>query len=160
MAYTQEELIEVIAIKVQEVVVPRIQGFMDGVTKEVHNMHLEMKSNEELNSAVLSQLNDLKTDYASLAQMREEVTQLHTTLYRNGFVKRFEGLCEQWTEYLKRDRFATCPAIRDIQDLKLKIENAPMIQKDTALKTWGIRVAIITAIINMAGIMTKLIGIW
>lgn len=160
MAYTQDEILELAAVKVQEIVCPKIETFMEGVTKEVHNMHLEMKMGQEFTATVISQLNELRQDVANLKKMKDEVTELHTTLYRNGFVKRFEQLCDDWHDYLQKDRFATCPAMEDIKEIEKKLEEAPRRAQDTKFKTWGVWLAVIAALLNTATLLTKLTGVW
>ena len=117
MAYSQDELIELTAIKVQEIVCPKIEHFMDGVTKEVHDMHLEMKGNREFDATVIAQLNDVRADVEGMASTKSKVAEVHTLFCKNGYMQKFNKLYDDWVSYLARDRMLTCPVADDVKQI-------------------------------------------
>lgn len=145
MSYTPEEIIELTAIKVQEVVCPKIENFMDNVAKEVHSMHLEMKQNREFDSAIIAQFNDLKSDVVALGATKEKVDKLHTLFAENGYMEKFDKLCGDWNNYLLKDRFLTCP-FRE--------------QKESKIKSTTMFVSIGAAVISFLTLASKLVGLW
>lgn len=178
MSYSQDEVIEMAAIKVQEVVCQKVEHFTDSVTKEVHQMHLEMKSNREFDSAIIAQFNDLKFDVAELQNMRGKVDRIHTLFCGDGYMEKFDKLCDAWNNYLARDRVLTCPLTEDVkQNAELIRENTKMIReereyqeahrngqvktrREDKFKTTTIIISMAVALASWLTLATKLVGIW
>lgn len=167
MAYSQDEIIELAAVKVQEIVCNKVEHFMDGVTKEVHDMHLEMKQNREFDSAMIAQFNDLKSEVVTMSDTKTKVDKLHTLFCENGYMDKFEKLVDTWNQYLIKDRILTCPVADDVkQILEERIEERRQAdaRRNGELKTrredkWKI-VSSILAGAGWVTLITKLVGLW
>jgi hypothetical protein len=122
MPYTDEQIIELAAIKVQEVVVPKVETFTDNVTKEVHSMHLEMKGNREFDATVIAQLNDVRHRVEKFDGVCKLVAELHTLFCKNGYMARFNALADA-VQVFFRDRLATCPIASDVQAIERDMES-------------------------------------
>lgn len=171
MPYTQDEIIELTAVKVQETVCPKIEHFMDGVTKEVHDMHLEMKQNREFDSAMIAQFNDLKADVVVLDGTKNKVEEIYTLFCKNGYMQKFNKLYDAWNQYLARDRVATCPVADDVKqiveerkeerkNLEARRNGEVKTRREDKFKTATIIISVSVALASWLTLATKLVGIW
>jgi len=121
MPLTDEQVIELTAIKVQEIVCPKVEAFTDGVASEVHKIHLELKDSREFTSSIIAQLNDVRGDVAKLEKMGVQLTELYTLFCKNGYMKRFNELAAAVQSFF-RSRLDTCPLAQDMRAIKKELE--------------------------------------
>lgn len=167
MSYSQDEIIELTAAKVQEIVCPKIEHFMDGVSGEVHKMHLEMKGNREFDATVISQLNDVRSKVETFGDTEDKVNELHTLFCKNGYMQKFNKLHDDWNRYLARDRALTCPVADDVKQImgeRVEERKQAEARRNGELKTrredkWKI-VSSILAGAGWVTLITKLVGLW
>lgn len=171
MPYTQDEIIELTAIRVQEVVCPKIERFMDGVTKEVHQMHLEMKQNREFDAGVIAGLNDVRGDVTELTNSvsgnKTKIDKIHILFCENGYMEKFEKLCTDWNHYLAKDRILTCPIIGDVKELMTaRKEDAAhrngerRTRKEDKYKRLALYISLGMGLAGWATLFTKLLRLW
>jgi hypothetical protein len=164
MSYSQDDII---AMKVHEMVTPKIEHFMDSVSKEVHDMHLEMKQNREFDSAMIAQFNDVKGDVVAMEETKTKVDKLHTLFCENGYMEKFNKLVDDWNQYKSRDRMLTCPVADDVKqilDERKEEKRQADARRNGELKTrredkWKI-VSSVLAGAGWVTLITKLVGLW
>jgi len=100
MALTEEQIIELAAVKVQKEVLEKVEAFTDGVAQNVHNLQLELKDTNQYNSAVMAQLNEARADIRNMEPAIKKIDELWILFAKNGYMKRFDRLA-QTVEKLK-----------------------------------------------------------
>ena len=94
MALTEEQIVELAAVKVQKEVLEKVENFTDGVMQNVHNLQLELKDTNQYNSAVMAQLNEVRGDVKHMEPSIKKVEELWVLFCKNGYMKRFNKLAE------------------------------------------------------------------
>ena len=121
MAYTPEEIIELVAIKVQEVIVPKVEAFTDGVDKEVQKLRLQYAEAAQFNSAIQRAVNTVTTELAILEPMKKQITELYALFCKNGYMQKFNSLHASVNEFF-RTRFETCPVVKDVREMRAQMD--------------------------------------
>ena len=135
MALTEEQIVELAAVKVQKEVLTKVEAFTDGVSQNVHNLQLELKDTNQFNSAVMAQLNEVKGDVRKLEPAVLKVEELHTLFCKNGYMQRFNKLSDAVDDFLKH-RLETCPISKDIVKVKERLNNVEDRPGLRAIKAW------------------------
>ena len=170
MAYTAKEVIDLVAIRVQEIIVPKVEDFTEGVDKEVQLLRLEMKDATQFNSAIQKGLNEMKTEMAILEPMKKQVTELYAQFCKNGYMQRFNQMAARLEEFF-RTRFETCPVAQDVREIKKnwddfrteavkRAEGRLHTRKQDKHWTVSTTIAAIVAVAAVLTLLTKLLGWW
>ena len=133
MPYTEEQIVELAAVKVQAVVLEKVQTFTDGVEAEVQKLRLEMKDATQFNSAIQKGLNEMKTEMVLLEPMKKQVAKLYTLFCENGYMQKFNALHASVNEFF-RTRFDTCPVAKDVREMRQQMTEQ---QKDAVRRAEG-----------------------
>jgi len=170
MSYTEEQIIELAAVKVQEIVVPKVEAFTDAVEKEVQKLRLQYAEAAQFNSAIQRAVNSMSTELAMLEPMKKQITELYALFCKNGYMQKFNALHDLVHTFF-RDRFKTCPIAQEVRDISVYLDQ----QKTEAVKraegklhtrkqdrrwTVGTIISVIVARVAIVTLATKLLGWW
>jgi len=174
MPYTEEQIVELAAVKVQEIVVPKVEAFTDAVEKEVQKLRLQYAEAAQFNSAIQRAVNSMSTELAMLEPMKKQITELYALFCKNGYMQRFNAMAARLEEFF-RTRFETCPIAKTVDHIEAQLAEQ---QKDALKRAEGKlrtreqdtvtgRRWRTTAYISLAGVLvaamtlgTKLLGWW
>jgi len=118
MSYSDEDMI---AMKVHEMVSPKIEAFTDSVAKEVRQMHMEFVKSREFDAAVMKTANDAVQAVESFQPALRKLDELWTLFCKNGYMSRFNTLHDTVQVFL-RDRLATCPVAGDVHAIREELD--------------------------------------
>lgn len=121
MPYTEEQIVELAAIKVQEVVIEKVQAFTEGVEKEVQKLRLQYAEAAQFNSAIQRAVNKFDVELAMLGPIQKQVIELHTLFCKNGYMQRFNQLAARMDEFF-RTRFQTCPVAKEVGEISTYLD--------------------------------------
>ena len=120
MALTEEQIVELAAVKVQKEVLEKVETFTDGVSKNVTNLQLELKDTNQFNSAIMAQLNEVKSDVKKMEPSNKRIDELWTLFCKNGYMKRFNELVDVVNRVTRAEY---CPLMQRMDGVEKRVND-------------------------------------